>query len=69
MGEKVGRNDPCLADREKNIKIVVSKKSKSKRHPLGDRKFTAKVLSAGGPAKPEPQERRAGQSPLSIIRL
>lgn len=60
MTEKVGRNDPCPCGSGKKYKSCCLAKEQQKRHPLGGRKFTAKVLSAGGvhksPVQPQGQE-------------
>jgi uncharacterized protein len=52
MVEKVGRNDPCPCGSGKKYKSCCLPKQQSKGSSLGKRKFTAKVLSAGGANKP-----------------
>ncbi len=56
MVEKVGRNDPCPCGSGKKYKSCCLQKQASKGTLFGGRKFTAKVISAGGMAKPEQLE-------------
>jgi uncharacterized protein len=56
MSEKIGRNDPCPCGSGKKYKNCCLQKQQPKGSLLGRRKFTAKVLSAGGINKPQPQE-------------
>jgi uncharacterized protein len=51
MTEKVGRNDPCSCGSGKKYKNCCMQKQQTKSTGLSGRKFTAKVLSAGGVAK------------------
>lgn len=55
MIEKVGRNDPCPCGSGKKYKSCCFLKQQQKKSSLGGRKFTAKVLSAGGVNKPKPE--------------
>lgn len=55
MVEKVGRNDVCPCGSGKKYKSCCLLKEQQKKSPLGGRKFTAKVLSAGGVNKPKPE--------------
>ncbi len=63
MTEKVGRNDPCPCGSGKKHKNCCLQKQQTKRSGLAGRKFTAKVLSAGGVNKPQQAEgqEQAGQ--------
>lgn len=54
MPEKVGRNDPCPCGSGKKYKSCCLQKEQPRGTTFGGRKFTAKVLSAGGIAKPQP---------------
>lgn len=58
MSEKVGRNDPCPCGSGKKYKQCCLLKDQQKATSFEKRKFTAKVISAGGAlaVKPEPQE-------------
>lgn len=53
MTEKVGRNDPCPCGSGKKYKSCCLPKQQPKGTSFGGRKFTAKVLSAGGINKPQ----------------
>lgn len=60
MSEKAGRNDPCPCGSGKKYKQCCLGKDQQRSKPLGQRKFTAKVISAGGvqprgPSSEEPQ--------------
>lgn len=66
MIEKVGRNDPCPCGSGKKYKSCCLQKEQQKKHPLGGRKFTAKVLSAGGINKPKPQVQEEGQPKVAV---
>jgi uncharacterized protein len=62
MIEKVGRNDPCPCGSGKKYKnCCLQKEQQQKRSPLGGRKFTAKVLSAGGINKSQQEVPQRGQ--------
>lgn len=62
MNEKYGRNDPCPCGSGKKYKSCCLKKEQAKRHPLGGRKFTARVISAGGMSKAETRSEEEQQS-------
>jgi uncharacterized protein len=63
MSEKVGRNDPCPCGSGKKYKQCCLKKDQEASKPRGLRKFTAKVISAGGthqaPDSPKPAVNQA----------
>jgi uncharacterized protein len=68
MVEKVGRNDPCPCGSGKKYKNCCLQKQQAKRGPLGGRKFTAKVLSAGGIHKPQqPAEQEQTQAQAKAV--
>lgn len=60
MSENVGRNDPCPCGSGKKYKQCCISKKQPKT-TFGGRKFTAKVISAGGVLKPKPQQPEEGQ--------
>lgn len=61
MTEKVGRNDPCSCGSGKKYKNCCLQRSQRKNSPLGGRKFSVKVLSAGGINRPQPQNQQGEQ--------
>lgn len=65
MKEKIGRNDPCPCGCGRKYKNCETSKQEPKKTVLGKRKFMAKVLSAGGVHKPEPQSQE--QSPAKSV--
>lgn len=65
MVEKVGRNEPCPCGSGKKYKNCCLQKDQQKGSTLGKRKFTAKVLSAGGGNKPQ-QQPEQGQ-PKAVV--
>jgi uncharacterized protein len=67
MVEKVGRNDPCRCGSGKKYKNCCMQKDQQKGSSLGKRKFTAKVLSAGGANKPQPQQAGAEQGQAKVV--
>jgi uncharacterized protein len=50
--ERTGRNDPCSCGSGKKYKLCCLLKKQKDATPQGLRKFTAKVISSGGVAKP-----------------
>ncbi len=58
MTEKVGRNDPCHCGSGKKYKQCCMKDDLAATAPRGLKKFTAKVISAGGAHKAEVQENK-----------
>lgn len=68
MIEKVGRNDPCPCGSGKKYKSCCLSKEQQKKSPLGGRKFTAKVLSAGGTHKIHPKSEEEEQAkPIPVV--
>ena len=61
MTEKVGRNDPCPCGSGKKYKNCCMQKQQP-RTIYGGRKFSAKVLSAGGVHKPQPAQEQTQQA-------
>ncbi len=61
MTERVGRNDPCPCGSGKKYKSCCLLKKQQHTSSLKGRKFTAKVLSAGGQHKVSSQETLQGQ--------
>lgn len=51
--QEIGRNDPCPCGSAKKYKQCCLLKQQQKKAALGGRKFTAKVISAGGMPKRE----------------
>lgn len=57
MNQKVGRNDPCPCGSGKKYKQCCIKNEK----PRGLKKFSAKVISAGGAHKPKPEPQESAE--------
>lgn len=64
MVEKVGRNDPCACGSGKKYKNCCLLKEMKTKNPLGGRKFTAKVLSAGGVFKAAQKAQEEDSKPV-----
>lgn len=69
MIEKIGRNDPCSCGSGKKYKNCCLQKEQQKKGPLGGRKFTAKILSAGGVNKVQPQVQEQAQPAVDYTTL
>ena len=74
MAERVGRNDPCPCGSGKKYKNCCLQKEQQRKSPLSlkGRKFTAKVLSAGGihqPPKMQIQEQEQVIKPVDYTTL
>lgn len=65
MTEKVGRNDPCPCGSGKKYKSCCLQKQQPRGTVFGGRKFTAKVLSAGGANKPQASQEQ-GQAKAAV---
>ncbi len=72
MIERIGRNDLCHCGSKKKYKNCCLQKEQQAKKPLGRRKFTAKVLSAGGAHAPQTQmkeEQQQTNSPADYTAL
>lgn len=67
MMEKVGRNDPCPCGSGKKYKSCCLLKQQQHTSSLKGRKFTAKVLSAGGQHQALAQESSQGQQKKMMV--
>lgn len=67
MTEKVGRNDLCPCGSGKKYKSCCLLKQQQHTSSLKGRKFTAKVLSAGGQHKVSSQEATQGQQQKKMM--
>jgi uncharacterized protein len=69
MVEKVGRNDPCSCGSGKKYKNCCLQKQQQKKSSLAGRKFTAKILSAGGVNKPTQVQEGQAKPPVDYTTL
>ena len=66
MEERPGRNDLCSCGSGKKYKSCCMLKDQQKKGPLAGRKFTAKVLSAGGANAQHPENNESSQAKPAV---